>query len=54
LPDADRERFMAVQHQANRWTYIGSGLVHPSFVATVTRMKAAAAAEIEAMAKVFA
>lgn len=54
LPAQDRERFMAVQHQANRWTYIGSGLLHPNFIATVQRLNPAAVPEIEAMAGAFA
>jgi hypothetical protein len=35
LSDKDRARFMAVQHQANRWTYIGSGMSHPKFLETL-------------------
>jgi hypothetical protein len=31
----DRERFVNVQHQANRWTYLGSGMSHPKFVETM-------------------
>jgi hypothetical protein len=50
----DRAQFLAVQHQANRWTYIGSGLVHPQFLDTVRRLKPQALPEIEAMAAVFA
>lgn len=30
-PD-ERARFMEVQHQANRWTYLGSGMSHPKFI----------------------
>jgi hypothetical protein len=30
-PD-ERRQFMDVQLQANRWTYIGSGMSHPKFV----------------------
>ncbi len=30
-----REAFIAQQHQAKRWTYIGSGMVHPKFRATL-------------------
>jgi len=34
--DSDkRAAFMAAQHQANRWTYIGSGMSHPMFLKTV-------------------
>jgi len=28
----ERETFIAVQQQANRWTYLGSGMSHPKFV----------------------
>ena len=33
--DAERARFVDVQHQANRWTYIGSGMTHPNFLETL-------------------
>ena len=32
LEPEERRRFMDVQHQANRWTYLGSGMSHPKFV----------------------
>jgi hypothetical protein len=35
LSESERERFLAVQHQANRWTYIGSGMSHPKFLETL-------------------
>jgi hypothetical protein len=51
---AEREQFLAQQHQANRWTYIGSGLTHPRFLQTVERLKPAAVEDFRAMAEVFA
>jgi hypothetical protein len=51
--DAEREQFLAQQHQANRWTYIGSGLSHHQFLETVRRLKPAALEEFRAMAEVF-
>jgi hypothetical protein len=51
---AEREQFLAVQHQANRWTYIGSGLTHRMFLQTVERLKPAALPEFSAMAEIFA
>jgi hypothetical protein len=36
-PD-ERARFLVVQHQANRWTYLGSGMSHPKFVETMGRL----------------
>jgi hypothetical protein len=53
LDDPQRERFFATQQQANRWTYIGSGLSHPRFVDTIRRLKPAAVAEFAAMADAF-
>lgn len=35
LHEKDRRVFMNVQHQANRWTYIGSGMSHPKFLETL-------------------
>jgi hypothetical protein len=32
LGEDERARFIEVQHQANRWTYIGSGMTHPKFL----------------------
>jgi hypothetical protein len=32
LNPEERRRFVDVQHQANRWTYLGSGMSHPKFV----------------------
>jgi len=32
LNPEERDQFMKVQHQANRWTYLGSGMSHPKFV----------------------
>jgi hypothetical protein len=38
LSPAEREVFINVQLQANRWTYIGSGMVHPKFLETMERL----------------
>jgi hypothetical protein len=54
LSGDDRARFMDVQHQANRWTYLGSGLLHPNFVQAVGRLNPNFVAELRAMAEVFA
>jgi len=35
LDEKDRRMFMSTQHQANRWTYIGSGMSHPKFLETL-------------------
>jgi hypothetical protein len=38
LTEAERSEFIEVQLQANRWTYIGSGMVHPKFIETMERL----------------
>ena len=50
----DREAIEAQQHQAARWTYIGSGLVHERFKATLRDISPRAAERIAEVAPVFA
>jgi hypothetical protein len=38
LNATERETFMARQHQANRWTYIGSGMSHPRFLEALEQL----------------
>ncbi len=51
-PDV-REQLLAEQHQAMRWTYIGSGMVHPKFVATLGALSPAARDRIAEIAPAF-
>ena len=53
LADADREGFLAAQHQALRWTYLGSGMTHPQFRATLGAISPAARDRIDAVAPAF-
>ena len=46
-------RFLSVQHQAMRWTFLGSGMTHANFLASVDALKPAARAGIEQMAPAF-
>ncbi|MGE0736867.1 MAG: hypothetical protein AB7G15_10785 [Alphaproteobacteria bacterium] len=41
------------QRQANRWTYLGSGMTHPNFLATLQAISPAARTKIEEVAKAF-
>ena len=50
----NREEIIAQQHQAARWTYIGSGLVHERFKATVENISPKAAARFAEAAPIFA
>jgi hypothetical protein len=50
----DRDEVLAQQHQAARWTYIGSGMVHERFKATLESLSPNAARRIAEAAPVFA
>jgi hypothetical protein len=49
-----RDAIEAQQHQAARWTYIGSGMVHERFKATLEQISPRAAARIAEAAPIFA
>ena len=49
----ETERFLAVQQQATRWTYIGSGITHKNFLATAELVSPGAAARLEGIASLF-
>jgi hypothetical protein len=50
----NRAEIEAQQHQAARWTFIGSGLVHERFKATLQNISPKAAARIAEAAPIFA
>jgi hypothetical protein len=50
LTPALRARFVEVQLQANRWTFLGSGMSHPSFLRTVEAIAPGARARLEEIA----
>ncbi|SRR5260221_4541544 len=50
----DRDEILAQQHQAARWTYIGSGMVHERFKATLETLSPRAAQRIAEAAPIFA
>jgi len=50
----NREEIEAQQHQAARWTYIGSGLVHERFISTLNDISPNAAKRLADVAPVFA
>ena len=53
LTPAERESFMTLQHQANRWTYLGSGMTHKNFLFTLENISPAKRAMIEGIAPTF-
>ena len=53
LNSIERERFLEHQLQANRWTYLGSGMTHPNVLATLEALKPGTAAAVEEMAQAF-
>jgi hypothetical protein len=50
----NRDRIIEQQHQAARWTYIGSGMVHPRFIATLEAIAPRVAARMAEAAPLFA
>jgi hypothetical protein len=53
LSEAERAEFMAVQRQATRWTFLGSGMTHANFLATLEALRPAARVRVEEMARAF-
>jgi hypothetical protein len=53
LPDSGRAALVAQQHQAMRWTFLGSGMTHPEFLGTLNELSPAARARVEAVAPTY-
>ncbi len=52
--EAERSGFRTQQHQAARWTYLGSSMTHPQFRATLGAITPAGRDRIDAVAPAFA
>jgi hypothetical protein len=53
LTEKERNEFIEVEHQASRWTFLGTGLSHPKFLETVGNLSPVERARLEEVAKVF-
>lgn len=53
LNESEKSEFEKVQLQANRWTYIGSGMNHPNFLATVNELSPEWKEKLESLAPQF-
>lgn len=53
LSNEEREEFMKVQHQANRWTYLGTGMTQAGFLETLGNLSFSQRKRIEEVAPVF-
>jgi hypothetical protein len=53
LPEADRQRFTVVQHQAMRWTFLGSALRNEAFLDALGQVSPKGRARIEEVAPAF-
>ena len=49
----ETERFFAAQQQATRWTFLGSGMSHPNFLATAELVQPGSGARLEQIAPLF-
>ncbi len=50
---SERETLVAAQHQAQRWSYLGSGMSHPNFLATVGQLSVPERERLEGIAPMF-
>jgi hypothetical protein len=53
LSSDEQQQFRDIQFQANRWTYLGSGMTHPNFLDTLGRLDPEARKQVEAMSAMF-
>ena len=53
LSESEKKEFEEIQLQANRWTYLGSGMTHENFLGTLERILPAARKRIESIAPAF-
>ena len=53
LSKSEREAMAAAVLKGMRWTYLGTGMTHPNFLATVDEIKPGAKKQIEEMAPAF-
>jgi P-aminobenzoate N-oxygenase AurF len=53
LTAEERERFSEAQLKALRWTFLGSGITHPNFLATVGKLGPGLREKLEAVAPAF-
>ena len=53
LPEHQRRQFIEVQHQAMRWTFLGSAMGNSNFLAALARISDAAATRVAQAAKSF-
>ncbi|MBI1761883.1 MAG: hypothetical protein HYR56_10650 [Acidobacteria bacterium] len=49
----ERAEFLTKQHRALRWTFLGSGMTHPNFLATLERLSPKLRQRVEEVAPVF-
>ena len=54
LPALDRDALQDQQHQAARWTFVGSGMAHPRFRASLARLSPRLIDRLDAVAPAFA
>ncbi|PSJ42940.1 diiron oxygenase [Allosphingosinicella deserti] len=53
LGESERAALQAQQHQSSRWTFLGSGMAHPRFQATLAHIAPAARAQLDEISSLF-
>ena len=51
--EEEREEYVTKMHQANRWTYLGTGLTHPKFIEALEKLSPTQRQRIEEIAPAF-
>jgi hypothetical protein len=53
LTDSEKQEFRRVQQQANRWSYLGTGLTHERVLETLESLTPKARARVESISPMF-
>jgi hypothetical protein len=53
LTSLQRDQFVTLQHQASRWTFLGSGMTHPEFLSALEQIAPASRPAVEQLALTF-
>jgi hypothetical protein len=53
LTDGEQEEFISVQQQAIRWTFLGSGMTHKNFLATLEDISPTARSRVEELSPTY-
>ena len=53
MKNEDKKMVSEIQHQSNRWTYLGTGMTHPRFLAAIGKLNIEQRKRVENVSPVF-